>query len=194
MAQEDDPGGSSAQAATRASILLKTDEGWTDAQLAAAFDVAERTVRRVKRRYVEEGLEEALRHHNSPASHCKLDEKVEAHLIARACSPAPEGHDHKTLRLLADKTVELGQVESLSYEMVRLHLKKHAQTVGQAAVVYSQVLRRPTRPPMVRLFGSSWAIRTTFGTGISSTRTENPETRSTRSIEACVSSSRTTGR
>ena len=56
-------GGSSAQAVTRARILLKTGEGWTASRMAAAFDVSERAVRRAKRRYVEEGLEEALRRH-----------------------------------------------------------------------------------------------------------------------------------
>ena len=101
--------------------------------MAAAFDVSKRTVRRAKRRYVEEGLEEVLRHHNSPTPHCKVDEKVEAHLIALACSPAPEGHDHWTLRLLADKTVELGLVESLSYETVRLHLKKTRSSRGSSS-------------------------------------------------------------
>ena len=75
-------GRSSAQAVTRARILLKTDEGWTASQVAAAFDVSERTVRRAKRRYVEEGLEETLRHHNSPTTHCKVDEKVEAHPVS----------------------------------------------------------------------------------------------------------------
>ena len=123
-------GRSSAQAVTRARILLKTDEEWTASRVAASFDVSVRTVRRAKRRYAEEGLEEVLRHHNSPTPHCKVDEKVEAHLIALACSPAPEGHDHWTLRLLADKTVELGLVESLSYETVRLHLKKTNSSRG----------------------------------------------------------------
>ena len=123
-------GRSSAQAATRARILLKTDEGWTASRVASAFDVSVRTVRRARRRYAEEGLEEVLRHHNSPTPHCKVDDKVEAHLIALACSPAPEGHDHWTLRLLADKTVELGLVESLSYETVRLHLKKTRSSRG----------------------------------------------------------------
>ena len=114
----------SAQAITRARILLKTDEGWTAPQVAAALDVSERTVRRAKRRYVEEGLEEVLRYHNSPNPCRKVDDKVEAHLIALACSPAPDGHDHWTLRALAGKAVELGLVESLSHETVRLHLKK----------------------------------------------------------------------
>ena len=109
--------------------------------MASAFDVSERTVRRAKRRYVEEGLDGVLRRHNSPTPHCKVDEKVEAHpvsgtgqaLIALACSPAPEGHDHWTLRLLADKTVELGLVESLSYETVRLHLKETRSSRGSSS-------------------------------------------------------------
>ena len=57
-------------------------------------------------------------------------------LIALACSDAPEGHDHWTLRLLADKVVELGVVESLSYETVRLRLKKHPQALAETAVVH----------------------------------------------------------
>ena len=60
---------------TWVKCLLKTDEGWTASRVAAAFDVSERTVRQAKRRYVEEGLEEVLRHHNSPTPHCKVDEK-----------------------------------------------------------------------------------------------------------------------
>ncbi len=76
------PGRSSVQAVTRARNLLKTDEGWTASRVAAAFDVSERTVRRAKRRYVEEGLKEVLRRHNSPTPHCKVDEKVEAHPVS----------------------------------------------------------------------------------------------------------------
>ena len=67
-----------------------------------------------------------------------MDAKVEAHPIALACSPAPEGHDHWTLRALAGKAVELGLVESVSHETVRLHLKKHAQAVAETTVVHSQ--------------------------------------------------------
>ena len=123
-------GRSSAQAITRARILLRTDEGWTAPRVAEALDVSERTVRRTKRRYVEEGLDEVLRHHNSPNPYRKVDDKVEAHLIALACSPAPEGNDHWTLRALAGKAVELGLVESLSHETVRLHLKKTPSSRG----------------------------------------------------------------
>ena len=131
-------GRSSAQAITRARILIKIDEGWTAPQVATALDVSERTVFRTKRRYAEEGLDEVLRHHNQVNRSRKVDERVEAHLIALACSPAPEGHDHWNLRLLADRMVELGVVESLSYETVRLHLKKHNQAVAEETVVHPQ--------------------------------------------------------
>ena len=123
-------GRSSAQAITRARILLKIDEGWTAAQVAAALDISERTVFRAKRRYAEEGLDEVLHRRNQVNRYRKLDDRAEAHLIALACSPAPEGHDHWTLRALAGKTVELGLVESLSHETVRLHLKKTRSSRG----------------------------------------------------------------
>ena len=88
-------GRSSAQAITRARILIKIDEGWTAPQVATALDVSERTVFRTKRRYAEEGLDEVLRHHNQVNRPRKVDERVEAHLIALACSPVPDGHlDH----------------------------------------------------------------------------------------------------
>ena len=96
-------GRSSAQAITRARILIKIDEGWTAPQVATALDVSERTVFRTKRRYAEEGLDEVLRHHNQVNRPRKVDERVEAHLIALACSPVPD---------LKRKVVELGLVES----------------------------------------------------------------------------------
>ncbi len=122
-------GRSSAQAIARAHILMKTDEGWTASQVAAALDISERTVFRAKRRYAEEGLDEALRHRNQVNRYRKLDDRGEAHLIALACM-APEGHGHGTLRLLAGKAVELGLVESLSHETVRLRLKKTRSSRG----------------------------------------------------------------
>ena len=69
-----------------------------------------------------------------PQSHRyrKLDDRGEAHLIALACSPAPEGHDHWTLRLLAGKVVQLGLAPSLSHETVRLHLKKTCSNPGRS--------------------------------------------------------------
>ena len=120
----------SARVINRVRILLKTDEGWSASQVAAALDTSERTVFRTKRRYAEEGLDGVL--HDRPQAHRyrKLDDRGEAHLIALACSDAPEGHDHWTLRLLADQVVELGLVESLSYETVRLRLKKTPSSPG----------------------------------------------------------------
>ena len=98
--------------------------------MAAALDVSERTVFRTKRRYAEEGLDEVLRHHNQVNRPRKVDERVEAHLIALACSPAPDGHDHWIMRALAGKVVELGLVTSLSPETVRLRLRKTRSSRG----------------------------------------------------------------
>ena len=126
----------SARVINRARILLKTDEGWSAPQVAAALDTSPRTVFGAKRRYADEGLDGVLHDHPQANRYRKLDDRGEAHLIALACSDAPEGHDHWTLRLLADKVVELGVVESLSYETVRLRLKKHPRTLAETAVVH----------------------------------------------------------
>ena len=71
-----------------------------------------------------------LRHRNQVNRYQKVDDRVEAHLIALACSSAPEGHDHWTLRALAGRVVELGLVESLTHETVWLHLKKTPSSRG----------------------------------------------------------------
>ena len=98
--------------------------------MAAALDTSQRTVFRTKRRYAEEGLEGVQHDHPQANRYRKLDDRGEAHLIALACSDAPEGHEHWTLRLLAGKVVELGLVPSLSYETVRLRLKKTPSSRG----------------------------------------------------------------
>ncbi len=128
----------SARVINRARILLKTDEGWSAFQVAAALDTSPRTVFRTKRRYAEEGLGGVLHDHPQANRYRKLDDRGEAHpvsstgqaLIALACSDAPEGHEHWTLRLLAGKVVELGLAPSLSYETVRLRLKKTPSSLG----------------------------------------------------------------
>ena len=124
-------GRSPARVAARARILLKTDESWSASRVAQALDVAEGTVFRVKQRFAEEGLDGALKDRVQAKRYRKLDDRGEAHLIALACSPAPDGHDHWNLRLLADRMVELGVVESLSHETVRLHLKKTSSNRGR---------------------------------------------------------------
>ena len=136
----------SARVATRARILLKIDEGWKAPQVASALDVAEGTVYRVKRRYADEGLDGVLHDRVQANRFRKLDDKAEVHpvsstgqaLIALACSDAPEGHQRWTLELLADQMVELGVVESLSYETVRLKLKKRPQALAEATVVHPE--------------------------------------------------------
>ena len=123
----------SARVITRARILLRTDEGWSASRVAAALDTSQRTVYRTKRRYAEEGLDGVLHDHPQANRYRKLDDKGEAHLIAMACSDAPDGHDHWTLRLLADKAVELGVVASLSHETVSVcGSKKHPPAVTEA--------------------------------------------------------------
>ena len=120
----------SARVINRARILLKTDDRWSASQVAVALDTSPRTVFRTKRRYSEEGLDGVLHDHPQANRYRKLDDRGEAHLIALACSDAPEGHDHCTLRLLADQVVELGLVASLSHETVRLRLKKTPSSPG----------------------------------------------------------------
>ena len=108
----------------RAMILLKADEGLSDPQIMAAISVSRPTVERIRKRFVEGGLERALNEDPRPGQQRKLDGRGEAQLIAVACSQAPDGHDHWTLRLLADKLVQLEVVENISYETVRRTLKK----------------------------------------------------------------------
>ena len=95
--------------------------------MAAALDVSERTVFRAKRRCAGQGLDEALRSRHQVNRRRKLDDRAEAHLISLACTPAPEGRDHWTLRAPAGRTVAPGLVKSLSHETVRLRLKKGPQ-------------------------------------------------------------------
>ncbi len=108
----------------RAQILLKADEGWKDDDIINALDTSRSTVERTRKRLVEGGLDKALNEDVRPGQRTKLAGKAEAHLVALACSEAPGGREHWPLRLLADKLVELGLVESISHEAVRQKLKK----------------------------------------------------------------------
>lgn len=109
-----------------AQILLKADRrcGWKDERIAEAFGVSVRTVERIRERFVEEGLEMTLDPPRKPRAPQKIDGDVEARLVTLACSAPPDGRQRWTLRLLADKLVELEVVESISHEAVRLTLKK----------------------------------------------------------------------
>lgn len=109
-----------------AHALLKADIDWKDEEIAEALDISMPTVQRIRQRFVEEGLEVALgaRSHKPRPYLQRLDGEQEAKLIALTCSKAPEGHSRWTLRLLAQKMVELQVVERVSYQTVRRVLKK----------------------------------------------------------------------
>lgn len=115
---------------THARILLKADQspegpGWVDEMVAEAVEVSQPTVSRVRKQYFEEGLEAAInRRPPNREYYRKLDGKQEAHLVALACSDPPEGQARWSLRLLADRMVELEVVDDLSYQTVRRTLKK----------------------------------------------------------------------
>ena len=123
-------GKSSARKIQHARILLKADASehgpnWKDEQISEAVEVSLSTIERVRRQFVEEGIEAAIsRRPGSGYRDPKIDGEKEAHLVALACSQAPQGRVRWTLRLLAQKMVELEYVESLSYETVRRTLKK----------------------------------------------------------------------
>ena len=119
-------GKSAARSQTRARILLKASEGSRDKDIIDALNVSPSMVAKTRQRCVEEGPESALKDHPRPGKAPKLTDKQAAHLIAVACSDAPDGHNHWTLRLLANKVVELSYADSCSYETIRQLLKKHA--------------------------------------------------------------------
>jgi len=114
----------SARKMKRALILLRADDGWIDNKIVVALNTCRSTVERTRKRFVEGGLDKALKEDPRPGQRRKLDKKGQAHLIATACSKAPGGRAHWPLRLLADRLVELGVVESISHEAVRQALKK----------------------------------------------------------------------
>jgi transposase len=130
-------GKGAARKLAHARILLKADaaEGgpaWGDAEIAEACEVGRTTVERVRRRFVEQGLDAALVRKKScrPPRERKIDGRAEAHLVLLACSQAPEGRKEWTMQLLADRMVELGFCASLSDETVRKTLKKTTSSRG----------------------------------------------------------------
>lgn len=124
------------QAAARqlmhARVLLKTDQGedgpsWSDERIAEAFEVSLPTIERIRKRCVEQGLEDALKRRPQPErpEKRKINGEHEAHLIALCCGKPPEGHERWTVRLLADAFVQLGYVDQVSYKTVWVTLKSN---------------------------------------------------------------------
>jgi len=129
-------GKGAARKLTHARILLQGDSGeggvgWTDERICEGLGVGVSTVERVRKRFVEEGLEAALVPRKPDRVYQrKLDGDGEAHLMALACSESPEGRSRWTLRLLADRMVALEYVDELSHETVRGVLKKKSSSRG----------------------------------------------------------------
>ena len=134
-------GKSAARKQTRARILLKAASGSKDAEIMEALAVSATMIYNTRQKCVEEGVEAALHDRPRPGKVPKLTDVQCAHVIATACTPAPTGHDHWTLRLLADKVVQLGYADTFSHETVRRLLKKHAEALASAGVVHSRSQR-----------------------------------------------------
>ena len=124
-------GRGAARKLTHARVLLQADQsdagpGWTDEQIAEGLGIASRSIERIRKRFVEDGLDSALarKKQSRPSKERLLDGAKEAKLIAVCCSRPPQGRRRWTLRLLADRLVELNIVDSISYETVRRTLKK----------------------------------------------------------------------
>ena len=123
-------GSAPARTLTHARILLKADQAaggpaWTDEAIRDALDVGLSTIARVRERFVEQSIDDALHRRPSPRPRQRLlDGADEARLLALTCSAVPEGNERWTLRLLADKMVELEYVDRVSHETVRQVLKK----------------------------------------------------------------------
>ena len=117
----------------RAQILLKSDVrvNWPYEQIMEALDVSAVTVAKVRKTFVEQGLEVALQRKKPDREYEHiLDGEGEAHLIALACSEPPTGRKHWSLRLLQDRFVKLGHVDNISYETIRRVLKKTNSNPG----------------------------------------------------------------
>ena len=122
-------GKDSARKLTHARILLKAHEEATDEEIVAALNGGDADVERIRKRFVEAGLE-GINEKPRPGRKPELDDKAQARLIAEACSRAPEGRQRRTLQLLADRVVELKLADSCSYELVRRALKKTSSSPG----------------------------------------------------------------
>ena len=123
-------GKNKARVITRARILLLSDEGRTDQQVADALQIGRATVERIRRRAVRESVETALVDRPRPGSERKLNAKQEAQLVAIACSEPPPGQKRWTIRLLMEEVMQQKIVDSISFETVRRIVKKTMSSLG----------------------------------------------------------------
>jgi len=123
-----------------ANILLKTDSGeqgprWSMKKIQEAFGVGSTLVKNIRKRCVENGIEDALNRRSQPErpEKRKIDGEQEAHIIALLCTEKPEGRERWTLRALTDRIIEVEIVEEVSYETVRTILKKMTSNRGKSS-------------------------------------------------------------
>ena len=125
----------------RAQILLGSDESeggkkMKDTEIQRAYDSSIRAIERTRQRFVEEGFEIALNGKPRPVNvPIKMDGELEAHLVAIACSEAPEGYEKWTLRMLTDELINRGYIAEISQETVRLTLKKMRLNLGEKNIM-----------------------------------------------------------
>ena len=123
-------GAASVRMVRRAQVLLLAAEERRDEDIAQALHVGVATVERLRRRFVEEGLEAALRERPRPGARPKLGPKGEAFVVALACTKPPEGRERWTMQLLADRVVELELVPDITDEAIRRLLKRTSSSPG----------------------------------------------------------------
>jgi hypothetical protein len=134
-------GNQKSQKILNALILLGCDEGKyqtgrsTNEEIARVLQISMRKIDRVKKRFIEDGIDVALNNKKRSRTYAKkTDGDFEAHLVALSCSDPPEGFARWSLRLLAEKVVELNYIDSISHETVRGVLKKRNQTMATRGV------------------------------------------------------------
>ena len=123
-------GKSSSRSLTRARILLLADEGRSDEEISDVLKVSKSTASRIRKRYCEGGLDVALHEKSRSGAPTKIDGRIEAQLTLLACSEPPDGRSKWTVRLLADKLVEMEAVDSISHMSVQRLLKKMKLNLG----------------------------------------------------------------
>ena len=142
-------GSHKSQKVLNALILLNVDESQEKADrstndlLSRILHISMKKIDRVKKRFVEEGIEIALLGNPKDREYeKKVDGDLEAHLVAISCSEPPEGYSRWSLRMLADKVVEMQYVESLSHETVRRVLKKRIEAVEEKRMDHTAITKR----------------------------------------------------
>ena len=119
-----------ARAIARANILLLADKGYNNGEISRAANAHRQSIWRVKNRYLEEGLDSALKEKPRSGQPKKYMDKEEAEVIAAACTSPPAGRKRWTIKLLADKMKGKKSFETINRESVRLILKKAKQSLG----------------------------------------------------------------